>query len=103
MWSSATTTLLCGQVGIAGSTRIGNNVVLAGQTGVGDNLFVGDNVDRGRRHQGAGQRARGPRHAGLPGDEDGKPDGIYKGLRRLPRLFAMSQSSRKRFQTTASD
>jgi UDP-3-O-[3-hydroxymyristoyl] glucosamine N-acyltransferase len=33
--------LLCGQVGIAGSARIGDRVVLAGQCGVNDNIFVG--------------------------------------------------------------
>ena len=39
--------LLCGQVGIAGSSRLGKNVVLAGQTGVNDNIFIGDNVIAG--------------------------------------------------------
>ena len=37
-------TLLCAQVGLAGSTRIGRNVVLAGQVGVAGHLTVGDNV-----------------------------------------------------------
>jgi UDP-3-O-[3-hydroxymyristoyl] glucosamine N-acyltransferase len=34
-------------VGIAGSTRIGNNVVLGGQTGVSDIIFIGDHVITG--------------------------------------------------------
>lgn len=37
-------TLLCGQVGLAGSSAIGNNVMLAGQVGVTGHLQVGDNV-----------------------------------------------------------
>lgn len=37
-------TLLCGQVGLAGSTRVGNNVTLAGQVGVAGHLTIGDNV-----------------------------------------------------------
>ena len=37
-------TLICAQVGIAGSAIIGNNVVLGGQSGISDNIFVGDNV-----------------------------------------------------------
>jgi UDP-3-O-[3-hydroxymyristoyl] glucosamine N-acyltransferase len=37
-------TLLCGQVGLAGSTKVGRNVVLAGQVGVAGHLTIGDNV-----------------------------------------------------------
>jgi len=35
-------TLLCGQVGLAGSTNIGNRCVLAGQVGTAGHLTVGD-------------------------------------------------------------
>ncbi|HXW17752.1 MAG TPA: UDP-3-O-(3-hydroxymyristoyl)glucosamine N-acyltransferase [Candidatus Acidoferrales bacterium] len=35
-------TLLCGQVGLAGSTRIGDNCVLAGQVGAAGHLTIGD-------------------------------------------------------------
>jgi UDP-3-O-[3-hydroxymyristoyl] glucosamine N-acyltransferase len=35
-------TLLCAQVGLAGSTTIGRNVILAGQVGVAGHLTVGD-------------------------------------------------------------
>jgi len=37
-------TLLCAQVGLAGSSVIGKNVVLAGQAGVAGHCQVGDNV-----------------------------------------------------------
>lgn len=37
-------TLLCGQAGLAGSTRVGRNVILAGQVGVAGHLTIGDNV-----------------------------------------------------------
>ncbi len=37
-------TLLCAQVGLAGSTEIGNKVVLAGQVGVAGHCKVGDGV-----------------------------------------------------------
>ncbi|MEW6734418.1 MAG: UDP-3-O-(3-hydroxymyristoyl)glucosamine N-acyltransferase [Acidobacteriota bacterium] len=37
-------TLLCGQVGLAGSTKVGRNVTLAGQVGVAGHLTIGDNV-----------------------------------------------------------
>jgi UDP-3-O-[3-hydroxymyristoyl] glucosamine N-acyltransferase len=37
-------TMVCAQVGLAGSTEIGNNVILAGQVGVAGHCTVGDNV-----------------------------------------------------------
>jgi UDP-3-O-[3-hydroxymyristoyl] glucosamine N-acyltransferase len=36
--------LLCGQVGLAGTTRIGKNARLTGQVGVAGHLSIGDNV-----------------------------------------------------------
>jgi UDP-3-O-[3-hydroxymyristoyl] glucosamine N-acyltransferase len=35
-------TLLCGQVGLAGTTRVGNGCILAGQVGVAGHLTIGD-------------------------------------------------------------
>jgi UDP-3-O-[3-hydroxymyristoyl] glucosamine N-acyltransferase len=40
--SVGTDTLLCAQVGLAGSTDVGNNVVLAGQVGVAGHCKIGD-------------------------------------------------------------
>ncbi len=37
-------TLLCGQAGLAGSTRVGRNVILTGQVGAAGHLTIGDNV-----------------------------------------------------------
>ncbi len=37
-------TLLCSQVGLAGSSKIGNNVILSGQVGVAGHLTIGNNV-----------------------------------------------------------
>jgi UDP-3-O-[3-hydroxymyristoyl] glucosamine N-acyltransferase len=37
-------TLLCSQVGIAGSTKVGRNVILTGQVGVAGHLTIGDRV-----------------------------------------------------------
>lgn len=36
--------LICAQVGLAGSTAVGKNVILAGQVGVAGHLTIGDNV-----------------------------------------------------------
>ncbi len=37
-------TLLCAQVGLAGSTAVGRNVILAGQVGVAGHCVIGDGV-----------------------------------------------------------
>ncbi len=37
-------TLLCAQVGLAGSTQVGNDVILAGQVGVAGHCSIGDRV-----------------------------------------------------------
>lgn len=37
-------TLLCAQVGLAGSTQVGNEVILSGQVGVAGHLIIGDKV-----------------------------------------------------------
>jgi UDP-3-O-[3-hydroxymyristoyl] glucosamine N-acyltransferase len=37
-------TLLCGQAGLAGSTRVGRSVILTGQVGAAGHLTIGDNV-----------------------------------------------------------
>jgi UDP-3-O-[3-hydroxymyristoyl] glucosamine N-acyltransferase len=37
-------TLLCAQVGLAGSTQVGNDVILAGQVGVAGHCSIGDGV-----------------------------------------------------------
>jgi UDP-3-O-[3-hydroxymyristoyl] glucosamine N-acyltransferase len=41
--------VLCGQVGIAGSTSTGDYVVMAGQVGVADHLTIGDQVTIGAK------------------------------------------------------
>ncbi|HYL83188.1 MAG TPA: UDP-3-O-(3-hydroxymyristoyl)glucosamine N-acyltransferase [Candidatus Angelobacter sp.] len=37
-------TLLCGQVGLAGSTKVGKNCILAGQVGSGGHITIGDHT-----------------------------------------------------------
>jgi UDP-3-O-[3-hydroxymyristoyl] glucosamine N-acyltransferase len=40
----ATNCLICAQVGLAGSTKVGNSVILAGQVGAAGHLTIGDGV-----------------------------------------------------------
>ncbi|MEM8980345.1 MAG: UDP-3-O-(3-hydroxymyristoyl)glucosamine N-acyltransferase [Pseudomonadota bacterium] len=80
--------LLCGQVGIAGSSVLGNRVVLGGQAGVTDHVRLGDDVIAGagtmvRTNQPAGKVLLGDPAMPMTASIES-----YKALRRLPRLAA---------------
>ncbi len=80
--------LLCGHVGIAGSTRIGDNVVLGGKTGVSDNIFIGDNVITGGGTVVLANIPAGRVMLGYPAMKMDATMELFKGFRRLGRLFA---------------
>lgn len=80
-------TLLCGQVGIAGSAVIGRNCVLGGQVGISDNIRIGERAIIGG---GSGVLTNVPAGRVMLGYPAIKMDShveSYKGFRRLPRLF----------------
>ena len=64
-------TLLCGQVGLAGTTNVGNRCILAGQVGAAGHLTIGD---------GAILTAQ----SGVPGDVP--PGAIYSGYPAMENL-----------------
>lgn len=80
--------MLCGQVGIAGSARIGNRVVLAGQVGVSDNIFVGDDVIAGGATKIFTNAPAGRVILGSPAVKMETHVEAQKNIRRLPRLYA---------------
>lgn len=87
--------LLCGQVGIAGSTKIGNRVVLGGQVGVTDHLKIGNDVIAGAGTLIRTNQSDGKVLLGNPAMDMSASIEAYKGLRRLPRLFAQVATLRK--------
>ena len=58
--------LLVAQVGIAGSTRLGNGVVMGGQVGVGGHLQIGDRVMVAAKSGIHNNQDAGARIAGIP-------------------------------------
>ncbi len=80
--------LFASQVGVAGSTRIGNRVVLGGKVGVSDNIVVGDDVVAGGGTNIYTTVPAGRAILGSPAVRIEQQIAINKGLRRLPRLFA---------------
>jgi UDP-3-O-[3-hydroxymyristoyl] glucosamine N-acyltransferase len=82
-----TDTLLCGQVGIAGSAIIGDRVVLAGQCGVGDHTKVGDDVIAGGATKIFSNIPKGRVVLGNPAMKMDENIKVYKSLRRLPKFM----------------
>lgn len=78
--------LLCGQVGIAGSSRIGDRVVLGGKVGVVDNIIVGNDVVAGAGSLISSNAPAGRALMGMPAVRMDQNIAIYKAQRRLPRL-----------------
>lgn len=79
--------LICGHVGIAGSTRIGDHVVLGGKTGVSDNIFIGDNVITGGGTIVLANIPAGRVMLGYPAMKMDATMELFKSFRRLRRLF----------------
>jgi len=79
--------LLVAQVGISGSTRLGNHVVLAGQVGIVGHVQIGDGVIVGA--QAGIHHSIKPNQiiaAGLPGVPRDEWLRTYANIQRLPRL-----------------
>ena len=91
-------TLLCGQAGLAGSTKLGRNVVLAGQVGVAGHLTIGDNVIATAQTGIPADVEPGKVISGYPGIENAlwlKCAAVYS---RLPELYAEIRKLRAALQ-----
>lgn len=79
--------MICAQSGIAGSSRLGRNVVLGGHTGVSDNVFIGDRAITGGATVVLSNIPAGRVMLGYPAVKMEQQLEIHKAQRRLPRLF----------------
>lgn len=81
-----TTCLLCAQVGIAGSARVGDRVVMGGKCGVGDHVSIGsDVVCAAATMLGVNVRPQSVM-MGMPAVTRDKALAQFMAIRRLPRL-----------------
>lgn len=92
--------LFAGMSGVAGSTRIGDRVVFGGKVGVADNINVGDDVVAGGGSKIVSNVPTGRAVMGYPAMKMETHVEIYKGLRRLPRLFAQVAALQKAVSKT---
>jgi UDP-3-O-[3-hydroxymyristoyl] glucosamine N-acyltransferase len=80
-------TLLCAQVGLAGSTRIGKNVILAGQVGVAGHCTIGDGAIATAQSGIPSDVAPGATVSGYPAIENRKWLRSVALFNRLPELI----------------
>lgn len=93
--------LFAAGVGIAGSTTLGDRVVLGGQVGVVDNIQIGSDVVAGGGTKILSTVPAGRAVMGYPGVKMETHVEIYKGMRRLPRLFKQVAELQKAVSKTA--
>ena len=88
-------TLLCSQVGLAGSSTIGNEVILAGQVGVAGHCSIGDGVVATAQSGIPGDVAPGLVVSGYPAVENRKWLRSVALLNRLPDLIRNLKTEQK--------
>jgi UDP-3-O-[3-hydroxymyristoyl] glucosamine N-acyltransferase len=79
-------TIICGQVGLAGSTRIGNRCILAGQVGTAGHLEIGDGAIITSQSGVHADVPRGGVRSGFPAMENKLWLKVIAALRRLPEM-----------------
>jgi UDP-3-O-[3-hydroxymyristoyl] glucosamine N-acyltransferase len=79
-------TILCGQVGLAGSTHIGNRCILAGQVGSAGHLEIGDGATITSQSGVASDVPSGSVQSGYPAMENRLWLKVFVALKRLPEL-----------------
>ena len=79
-------TLLCGQVGLAGSTKIGTNCILGGQVGCAGHLTVGDGATITSQSGVPGDVPPGALYSGYPAVENRQWLKNSAAISRVPEL-----------------
>jgi UDP-3-O-[3-hydroxymyristoyl] glucosamine N-acyltransferase len=88
--------LLCAQVGLAGSTTVGNNVILAGQVGVAGHLTIGDGAVATAQTGIPSDVAPGTVVSGYPAMDNKAWLRTVAAVNRLPELIRKLRSSETR-------
>jgi len=92
--------LLCAQVGLAGSSHIGNRVILAGQAGVAGHLKIGDDVVLTAKSATSHDIPAGKVISGIPAFDNKDWLRATAAFRRLGELQRSVRQLEKRFKAT---
>ena len=95
--------ILCGQSGVAGSTKLGSGVVLGGQAGVADHVTLGDGVQVAARSAVLQPVAEGRTVAGTPAIDLPEWRRQSSALRRLGEMLRRLRKLEKRFESEGDD
>lgn len=80
-------TIMCAQVGVAGTTDIGNGVILAGQVGLAGHMKIGDRVIVGAQSGVVGSIPAGQTYFGYPAMPQREAFKQQAILRKLPDMY----------------
>jgi UDP-3-O-[3-hydroxymyristoyl] glucosamine N-acyltransferase len=94
--------ILCGHVGIAGSTRVGDYTTMAGQVGIAGHLAIGSRVTIGAQSGVMNNIPDGEKWLGAPAQPDREMKRIFIALQRLPDLAKRLQELERRFKEPSS-
>jgi UDP-3-O-[3-hydroxymyristoyl] glucosamine N-acyltransferase len=84
--------MICGQVGLAGSTKIGNNCILAGQVGTAGHLTIGDGAVITAQSGVPNDVPARALYSGYPAVENRQWLKMMAALNRLPELYKRVQT-----------
>ncbi|HKX62856.1 MAG TPA: UDP-3-O-(3-hydroxymyristoyl)glucosamine N-acyltransferase [Verrucomicrobiae bacterium] len=90
--------ILCGQVGVAGSTKVGSYTTMAGQVGVAGHLTIGSQVTLGAQAGVMNNIPDGEKWLGAPAQPDRDMKRIFVALQRLPELSKRVKELEKRLE-----
>lgn len=88
-------TLLCAQVGLAGSTHIGDNAILAGQVGIAGHCHIGDRVIVTAQSGVGGNVEAGKIISGSPAYDNRQWLRVSAIMPRLPEMLKQFERKRK--------
>jgi UDP-3-O-[3-hydroxymyristoyl] glucosamine N-acyltransferase len=92
--------ILCGQVGIAGSTKVGNSVTMAGQVGVAGHLTIGNKATLGAQSGVMHDVPDGQTWLYSPAQPDRQVKRMLIAMQRLPELLRRVSQLEKQLAST---
>ena len=91
---------MCAQVGVAGTTDIGNGVVLAGQVGLAGHMKIGDRAQVGAQSGVMNSIPAGQTYFGYPAMPQKEAFRQLAILRKLPEMYKEIKEFKKQLSQT---
>ena len=92
--------IMCAQVGVAGTTEIGNGVILAGQVGLAGHMTIGDRAQVGAQSGVMSSIPAGKTYFGYPAMPRREAFKLQAILRKLPEMHKEFRSLKKQLEET---